>query len=120
MKTLSDGTVHGESLGAGAGTSNASLLPPQGQPVGTWDKGTSCGGLCLLAQVMPAHFCEDELGKKLFGSMSAFGISNLLVAVSSLLSSACVRKASWGFASNKVLMKGWPTSQPKCPQAQAI
>lgn len=85
------------SIRAGAGTGSASLLPPRGQPVGTWEWGTSCGGLCLLAQVTPLHFHVGELGKKFFRSTSAFGIPNLLVAASSPLSSARMKKASWAF-----------------------
>lgn len=80
------------------------LCPPSpswGQAVRTWESSTSCGGgFCLLTQVMPACFHAGECCKKLFGSTSDFGILDLLVAGSSRLSSACMRKVFWGFVPN--------------------
>lgn len=43
--------------------------------------------------------CRGML-QKLFGSTLDFGISDLLVAASSRLSSACTREVFWGFVSN--------------------
>lgn len=87
--TVHEGPAYSTRAGACAGS-----VPLMSQ---TWESGTSCGGLCFLAQVTPGYFCVGELGKKLFGFMPAFGTSSLLVAASSLLSSACAEKASQGF-----------------------
>lgn len=95
------------------------LLPPCGQAVRTWERRVSCGGgVCLLAQMMPARFHAGECCKKLFESTSDFWHLRL-VGSRELKAEFCLHeKGLLGLCFKpatcyKMLMKGWLKLQPK-------
>lgn len=82
-----------DSIRTGTGSGSPSCCPPQGQLVEKQERETA---FHLFARVTDEHLHLGNLGKRLFRCISAFGNVNLLVAASSLLSCAHIRKAYWG------------------------